>query len=90
MDLFCGAGGITQGLVQAGFKPLASVEINPIASATHKNNFPQCHHFSGNIEQFDSHNWLQQIGLPEVNLVIGGPPCQGFSVAGKRDHKDPR
>lgn len=90
IDLFCGAGGITQGLVQAGFKPLASVEINPIASATHKNNFPQCHHFCGDIEQFDSRNCLQQIGLPEVNLVIGGPPCQGFSVAGKRDHKDPR
>jgi len=90
MDLFCGAGGITQGLVQAGFKPLASVEINPIASATYKNNFPQCHHLCGDIEHFDSRNWLQQIGLPEVNLVMGGPPCQGFSVAGKRDHKDPR
>ncbi|MBD0388963.1 MAG: DNA cytosine methyltransferase, partial [Nostoc sp. C3-bin3] len=77
MDLFCGAGGITQGLVQAGFKPLASVEINPIASATHKKNFPQCHHFCGEIEKYDSQKWLAEIGSPEVHLVVGGPPCQG-------------
>ncbi len=89
VDLFCGAGGMTQGLVQAGFKPLASVEISPIASATHKKNFPQCHHFCGDIENFDA-KWLEKIGSPEVHLVAGGPPCQGFSVAGKRDPKDPR
>jgi DNA (cytosine-5)-methyltransferase 1 len=90
VDLFCGAGGITQGLVQAGFQPLASVEVNAIASATHLKNFPQCHHFCGDIENFSSQNWLQEIGSPEVHLVVGGPPCQGFSVAGKRDPKDPR
>ena len=90
LDLFCGAGGMTQGLVQAGFKPLASVEINPIASATHKRNFPQCHHFCGDIENFDSIKWLEEIGSPQVHLVAGGPPCQGFSVAGKRDPNDPR
>ncbi|WP_427158876.1 DNA cytosine methyltransferase [Aliinostoc sp. HNIBRCY26] len=90
VDLFCGAGGITQGLVQAGFKALASVEMNPIASATHQQNFPDCHHFCGDIEQFNAKSWLQQISSPEINLVVGGPPCQGFSVAGKRDPKDPR
>lgn len=90
VDLFCGAGGVTQGLVQAGFTPVASVEINPIASATHKRNFPNCHHFSGDIEQFNSLDWLNQIDSPEVHLVVGGPPCQGFSVAGKRNPNDPR
>ncbi|MBO1050886.1 MULTISPECIES: DNA cytosine methyltransferase [unclassified Dolichospermum] len=90
VDLFCGAGGITQGLFQAGFTPLASVEISQVASATHKKNFPQCHHFCGDIEQFSAQDWLQQIGSPDVNVVVGGPPCQGFSVAGKRDPKDPR
>lgn len=90
VDLFSGAGGVTQGLVQAGFKPIASVEVNPIASATHKRNFPNCHHFCGDIEQFNSIEWLNQIGSPEVHLVVGGPPCQGFSVAGKRNPNDPR
>ena len=90
IDLFSGAGGFTQGLVQAGFKPLASVENNPIASATHVKNFPDCHHFCGNIEEFNPAEWLKKIDNPEVHLVVGGPPCQGFSVAGKRKADDPR
>ena len=90
VDLFCGAGGMTQGFVQAGFKPLASVEINEIASVTHHQNFPQCHHFCGGIEKFDGTKWMDKIGSPQVHLIAGGPPCQGFSVAGKRDPNDPR
>jgi DNA (cytosine-5)-methyltransferase 1 len=90
VDLFCGAGGMTLGFVQAGFQAITSVEVNPIASATHIKNFPQCHHFCGDIENFSATDWLRQIGLPEVHLVVGGPPCQGFSVAGKRDPNDPR
>lgn len=90
IDLFCGAGGITQGLAQAGLQPVASVEINPIASATHKRNFPKCHHFCGDIHDFKTKQWLNQINSPEIHLIVGGPPCQGFSVAGKRDPNDPR
>lgn len=90
VDLFCGAGGMTQGLFQAGLKPVASVEINAIASATHIQNFPQCHHFSGDIKEFDAGAWLAQINSPEIHLVVGGPPCQGFSLAGKRNPNDPR
>lgn len=90
VDLFCGAGGMTLGFVQAGFQAITSVEVNPIASATHIKNFPQCHHFCGDIENFSATDWRRQIGSPEVHLVAGGPPCQGFSVAGKRDPNDPR
>ena len=90
VDLFCGAGGMTQGLLQAGFQPVASVEVNPIASATHIKNFPDCHHFGDDIKNLNSQNLLSKMGSPEVHLVVGGPPCQGFSVAGKRDPNDPR
>ena len=90
IDLFCGAGGITQGLVQANFHPAASVEINPVASLTHRYNFPQCHHFCGDIHDFQAEKWLILAGSPDIHLVVGGPPCQGFSVAGKRDPNDPR
>lgn len=90
VDLFSGAGGMTQGLVQAKFKPAASVEINPIASETYVRNFPECHHLCGNIADFKPQEWLNKIGSPDIHLVVGGPPCQGFSVAGKRDPNDPR
>ena len=90
VDLFCGAGGMTQGLVNAGFQPVASVEINPIASATHRRNFPKCHHFCGDVYEFEGEKWLSQINSPPIHLVVGGPPCQGFSIAGKRDPNDPR
>jgi len=90
LDLFCGAGGFTQGLVQAGFNPIASVEISAIASATHRRNFPNCHHFCGDIQNFHPQTWLADVGSPPIHLVVGGPPCQGFSVAGKRDPDDPR
>lgn len=90
VDLFSGAGGLTQGLSQAGLYPIASVEVNEIASATHRRNFPKCRHFCGDIAQFVPAAWLSAIGSPEIHLVTGGPPCQGFSVAGKRDPDDPR
>ena len=90
VDLFCGAGGMTQGLFQAGFKPVASVENHPIASATYRKNFPQCHHFSEDIQTFKPMDWLKQIDSPLIHLLVGGPPCQGFSIAGKRNPNDPR
>ena len=90
VDIFCGAGGMTQGLLQAGFRPVASVEINPIASATHTKNFPHCHHLCDDIKNLNPQKLLTEIGSPQVHVVVGGPPCQGFSVAGKRDPNDPR
>ena len=90
VDLFCGAGGMTQGFHQAGFQPVTSVELNPIASATHTRNFASCHHFCGDIVEFEPKKWLEKIGLSQIHLVVGGPPCQGFSVAGKRNPNDER
>jgi DNA (cytosine-5)-methyltransferase 1 len=87
IDLFSGAGGITQGLKKAGFNPVASVEISEIASATHIRNFPSCKHFCGDITTYKPYEYIED---QKINLVVGGPPCQGFSVAGKRDPNDPR
>ncbi len=90
IDLFCGAGGLTQGMKQAGLNPVASVEISPIASATHRRNFPHCRHFCGDITSLNIKNWLEGIKYEDIHIVAGGPPCQGFSVAGRRDPNDPR
>lgn len=90
VDLFSGAGGITCGLKQAGYEPKISVEMVEVASQTHKRNFPTCEHFCGDISEFKIHEMLSKGQLEDVHLVVGGPPCQGFSVAGKRDPNDPR
>jgi DNA (cytosine-5)-methyltransferase 1 len=90
VDLFSGAGGITCGLRTAGYQPKVSVEIIPIAADTHRRNFPESKHFCGDIHDFHPAEWLDQEQLESIRLVVGGPPCQGFSVAGKRDPNDPR
>jgi DNA (cytosine-5)-methyltransferase 1 len=87
IDLFSGAGGMTLGLQQAGLTPIASVEINPFASATHRRNFPNCLHFEGDIAIYEPPKVLANSC---IHVVSGGPPCQGFSVAGRRDPDDPR
>ena len=87
IDLFCGCGGLTQGFLQAGMNPVGSVEIVEVAANTHKLNFPSCKCFNGDIKDLSPSKYF---GNKKIHLVIGGPPCQGFSVAGKRDPNDPR
>lgn len=78
IDLFCGAGGMTLGFVQAGFEPLLAIDNDPDCIATHKGNF------AGLSVCAD----LRHAGsFPPVPVVIGGPPCQGFSRLGKQSRQ---
>lgn len=83
VDLFSGAGGMTLGFRQAGFKPVFAVECDRSAAATYRANFGS-HVYEGRIEDLD----LSQI--PVADVVIGGPPCQGFSPLGKMTPGDQR
>ena len=87
VDLFAGAGGISLGFSQAGYEVLCAVELVEVAAETHKYNFPESKVFCGDIGDFEP---LEHLNGEKVDVVIGGPPCQGFSVAGKRDPNDPR
>jgi DNA (cytosine-5)-methyltransferase 1 len=87
VDLFAGAGGMSLGFRNAGFAILSAVELVEVAAETHHANFPESHIFCGDISGYSPLEFLRR---KEVQVVVGGPPCQGFSVAGKRDPNDPR
>ena len=88
VSLFCGAGGMDVGIEKAGFKIVAASELDPHASSTYKQNNAFVDFIEGNIE--DPVVFKQITSYEGIDLVIGGPPCQGFSVAGKMDKDDPR
>ena len=86
LSLFAGAGGMDVGLVNAGFKVVAASEMDKHACDTYAENHPEATLFRGDIADH-----IDEIcSFSDVDLVAGGPPCQGFSVAGKMDIDDPR
>jgi DNA (cytosine-5)-methyltransferase 1 len=87
VDLFAGAGGLTLGFTQAGGFPLAAVDHDKDSMETYQKMFPMTREvYCGDIEQ-----WQPNIDLSAAHVFIGGPPCQGFSLArGQRFVDDPR
>lgn len=93
LDLFAGAGGITEGFRQAGFKCVFANDFNKDACATFALNHPNTPVACGPIESLDPHQVRKSIGLRkgELDVLVGGPPCQGFSIyAHGRFTEDPR
>lgn len=92
IDLFAGAGGLSLGFEQAGFEVVAAVEMDPVHAAVHAYNFPHTAVLPRSITQITGAQLRQQAQLisQDIDLVIGGPPCQGFSLMGQRHLEDPR
>jgi DNA (cytosine-5)-methyltransferase 1 len=82
LDLFAGAGGLTEGLRQAGFRSVFANEISPAYSETLKNNHTDSEIETGDVRSLDPEKIRSRLGLAkgELDLLAGGPPCQGFSV----------
>lgn len=80
------------GAARAGMRVVSSVEIDPHANETHGRNFPNTRHLGIDVSTLKGSDLLAQSGLMpgEVDGLIGGPPCQGFSDIGRRDPKDRR
>jgi DNA (cytosine-5)-methyltransferase 1 len=78
VDLFCGAGGISEGFRQAGWQSLAGSDIDPDACATYATNFADAAVLSGDLRDPALRRRLFRIA-GDIDVVAGGPPCQGFS-----------
>lgn len=92
IDLFAGAGGMTEGLRKAGFKSVLANEYDLMAAQTFSFNHPEVPMIVKDVRELSVAEVLEQTGLKvgELSLIAGGPPCQGFSLAGPRLNDDPR
>ena len=82
IDLFAGAGGMSLGFNNAGFKNLLAVEFNKDFAETYKKNFPEHNLIVDDIKNITEKQIYDIIKNEKVDVIIGGPPCQGFSIAG--------
>ena len=107
VDLLCGAGGCSEGLIQAGFHILFSSDISDMVEKTYVHRHEQLGLIQGKNTWFERADIRNLTGetihkriasleifkgkkMPQIDLMIGGPSCQGFSRAGRRDVNDPR
>lgn len=92
ISLFCGAGGCSLGFKQAGFKILLATDIDKVAIETYKLNFPETETILDDINNINFNEIMEKHGLVsgDLDFLIGGPPCQGFSTAGTRFWDDSR
>ncbi len=90
VDLFSGAGGMSTGFEMAGFEVALGVEYIEKFSQTFAINHPNAITVNKDITEVSEEEVLELLDGKKIDVVIGGPPCQGFSGAGRRDPKDPR
>jgi len=107
LDLFCGVGGFTLGMIRSGLRCLAAIDRDPVAITTLRTNLDErndlgmpgvTHALERDLKKFKSDQLAALIGTNRVDVIVGGPPCQGFSTArqvdganhGVRLKRDPR
>lgn len=93
IDLFCGAGGITQGFRQVGYNCLYANDFMPEAIETFRHNHPSTLSECKSIEEVNATTLRKTLGIQkgDLDVLVGGPPCQGFSInAPSRFLSDPR
>jgi len=91
LSLFSGCGGLSYGIKAAGFNLVAFSELNPAYRALYRDNFPEAPELVPDVQTIDP-TMISSLRRTygDIDLMIGGPPCQGFSLAGKRDPRDSR
>jgi DNA (cytosine-5)-methyltransferase 1 len=102
IDLFGGAGGLSLGFEQAGFDVLATVEYDPVHALAHRYNFPASAVLCRDVRQLAAEEVMsaasigfrqlrpREVWNGDIDVVVGGPSCQGFSTGGLRNDDDER
>jgi DNA (cytosine-5)-methyltransferase 1 len=95
VDLFCGAGGLSHGLRLAGHTTVVASDIDPTMCETYSRNHPESITLRADLSDSQEYAALvsqvdERLGSKSPNLLVGGPPCQGFSTAGKWNLSDTR
>jgi len=90
IDLFCGAGGLSEGLTQAGFDVRVGLDFDPHALSTFSANHPNARAICADIAKVSGADLTEAAGTTDIDLITGGPSCQGFSTHGKRIEEDQR
>lgn len=92
VDLCCGVGGMSLGFEQAGFNIIAAADIDEVNVAAHSINFPDCEAWCTDLSLASGRKFRKEtgIGKTHIDVLFSGPPCQGFSLIGKRLQGDPR
>lgn len=91
VDLFCGCGGFGLGAELAGFHTVAAIDVDETLQSAYKKNFPNTNVIQADLSQIGKEDWIKILGNNvDIDGVIGGPPCQGYSRMGAGDVNDPR
>jgi len=92
LDLFSGCGGISLGFKLAGFNISGGVDIDPDSIKTFQKNFPKSKAICESLLEYSDEKIIEDFGGEEIEIVVGGPPCQGFSSANRwqKENEDPR
>ena len=94
IDLFCGSGGFSRGFIDAEFDCIATSDFDQFVADAHKTNFPNIPHICGDLRDLEIKNKIYNLAnrakekYGDIEFIVGGPPCQGFSMAGRRRLKD--
>lgn len=84
VDVFCGCGGMSSGFKSAGFDIILGIDADTVAAETYAKNFPETKLIVGDIRKVTTEELMSKTGKRKIHVVVGGPPCQGFSEANWR------
>lgn len=91
VDLFCGCGGFGLGAELAGFHTVAAIDVDETLQSAYKRNFPKTNVVKADLSKIDESDWESILeGVGNIDGIIGGPPCQGYSRMGAGDVSDSR